>query len=122
MSRWFRFYDEALDDPKVQLLPAKEFRAAFLAALDGEENEFSRFIGRPRSFRLPAKEWAVVRARIFERDDYTCQYCGERGCKLECDHVIPHSRGGSDGDENLTTACFECNRSKRNKTPEEWLQ
>ena len=26
MSRWFRFYDEVLDDPKVQLLSAEQFR------------------------------------------------------------------------------------------------
>lgn len=27
MSRWFRMYDEVLDDPKVQRLPAEDFRA-----------------------------------------------------------------------------------------------
>src|SRR5574338_490273 len=27
MSRWFRLYDELLDDPKVQKLPAEDFRA-----------------------------------------------------------------------------------------------
>lgn len=27
MSRWFRFYDEALNDPKVQMLPADDFRS-----------------------------------------------------------------------------------------------
>lgn len=27
MSRWFRFYDEALDDPKVQSLPPETFKA-----------------------------------------------------------------------------------------------
>jgi hypothetical protein len=27
MSRWFRMYDEILDDPKVQKLPADDFRA-----------------------------------------------------------------------------------------------
>lgn len=26
-SRWFRFYDEALDDPKVQRLPGEDFKA-----------------------------------------------------------------------------------------------
>ena len=26
MNRWFRFYDEALDDPKVQLLPPERFK------------------------------------------------------------------------------------------------
>lgn len=73
-----------------------------------------------RPSRLPASQWAVIRDRIFFRDGYTCTYCGVHGTKLECDHVIPFSRGGSDKDENLATACFDCNRSKRAKTLEEW--
>jgi hypothetical protein len=76
------------------------------------------------SFVLPlrpcAEVWRKIRAVIFERDDYTCQYCGERGKKLECDHVIPVSRGGSHTDDNLVTACFKCNRSKRDKLVHEW--
>ena len=64
--------------------------------------------------------WKAIRARIFQRDDYTCIYCGERGKKLECDHVIPVSRGGLHDDGNLVTACFACNRSKRDKLVSEW--
>jgi hypothetical protein len=65
-------------------------------------------------------EWARLRSSVFERDNYTCQYCGQRGGKLECDHVVPVSRGGGNDEDNLATACLPCNRSKRNKTPEEW--
>jgi hypothetical protein len=72
--------------------------------------------------RMPADLWRVVRALVFQRDDYTCRYCGERGGRLECDHILPVSRGGTDDLQNLTTACFACNRSKRAKTPEEWLR
>lgn len=70
--------------------------------------------------RIFANEWAELRRSVFERDDFTCTYCGERGGRLECDHIVPHSRGGSDNLSNLTTACFACNRSKRDKTLEEW--
>ena len=70
--------------------------------------------------RPSADIWRATRGRIFERDNYTCVYCGKRGVKLECDHVHPVSRGGSNDDDNLATACFDCNRSKRNKTVEEW--
>jgi hypothetical protein len=70
--------------------------------------------------RPPAHVWKAARERIFERDNYTCAYCGERGGKLECDHIIPVARGGTHDDANLTTACFPCNRSKRDKTVEEW--
>lgn len=72
--------------------------------------------------RLSAEIWAAVRARIFARDDYTCRYCEARAVELECDHVVPISRGGSNDDDNLVTACRPCNRSKRDKTPEEWQQ
>ena len=65
-------------------------------------------------------EWRVIRERIFARDDYTCRYCGARGGRLECDHVHPVSRGGSHEDDNLVTACFSCNRSKRDKLVSEW--
>ena len=65
-------------------------------------------------------EWSKIRTRIFTRDDYTCQYCGARGGRLECDHITPVSRGGTNDDNNLCAACFSCNRSKRAKTVEEW--
>lgn len=69
----------------------------------------------------PARhEWAEIRLRIFVRDDYTCQYCGQRGGRLECDHVVPVARGGCHDDVNLVTACFICNRSKRDKLVSEW--
>lgn len=70
--------------------------------------------------RLSTALWSVLRSKIFNRDNYTCQYCGERGKKLECDHVMPISRGGGNEESNLVTACFKCNRSKRDKTPKEW--
>ncbi len=70
--------------------------------------------------RPPAHIWRDIRDRIFKRDDYTCKYCGERGKKLECDHVVPVARGGSHEEDNLVTACFKCNRSKRDKLISEW--
>ena len=72
--------------------------------------------------RPSQKIWAEIRTRIFLRDNFTCQYCGEYGKRLECDHILPVSRGGGHGDENLATACFACNRSKRNKLVDEWRQ
>lgn len=72
--------------------------------------------------RPPSAEWAVVRTRIFSRDDFTCAYCGTRGGRLECDHIVPVSRGGTNDDKNLTTSCFSCNRAKGNKLISEWDQ
>lgn len=70
--------------------------------------------------RLPLSEWRERRAIVFACDDYTCQYCGAHGVSLQCDHIIPLSRGGSHELSNLATACRPCNQSKYNRTPEEW--
>jgi len=55
-----------------------------------------------------------LRFDIFDRDHFVCQYCGKRPPEvtLECDHVIPASKGGPTIEENLTTSCFDCNRGK----------
>lgn len=75
-----------------------------------------------RGGRPAAEEWEQLRDFVFRRDDFTCSYCGNRGGRLECDHIDPVARGGSNGVDNLTTACFNCNRSKRDRTVKEWRQ
>lgn len=64
--------------------------------------------------------WEQIKAKIFLRDDYTCQYCKKRGGNLECDHILPVSRGGDSSEKNLNTSCSKCNREKGNKTLTEW--
>ena len=119
--QWFRMYAERLDDPKVQRVPGGLFKAALIEVMPSGTGPFARHV-KPGRDRPSGPVWQTIRTRIFGRDDYTCQYCGERAGKLECDHVIPVSRGGPNTDDNLVTACRDCNRSKRDKTPEEWLQ
>lgn len=55
------------------------------------------------------------RYKILERDAFRCVYCGATAeeSRLEVDHVIPRSKGGTDNPHNLVTACFDCNRGKR---------
>lgn len=121
--KWYRVYTDMLNAPSVQTLPDDEFRAKFIAAMHGEENEFSEFvILDPQCGRLSPKEWATLRAKIFARDDYTCAYCGARGGYLECDHKYPISKGGTNNEGNLVTSCRPCNRAKRNKivSVDEW--
>lgn len=71
--------------------------------------------------RLAPSNWAALREQVFERDKYTCQYCGCQEGPFECDHVVPVSKGGGDDPDNLKTACKPCNRSKGAKMPEEFV-
>jgi 5-methylcytosine-specific restriction endonuclease McrA len=60
---------------------------------------------------------AVSRRAVFARDEYRCQYCGDRADSI--DHVVPRSRGGPHIWENLAAACRPCNTRKRDRTPDE---
>lgn len=75
-----------------------------------------------RKLDVSPNEWSTLRTLVFQRDNFTCQYCGKRGVKLECDHIFPFSLGGRSTPENLVTACVTCNRSKGAKTLSEWRQ
>lgn len=58
-----------------------------------------------------------LRFKIFERDRFTCQYCGRKPpmVVLHVDHIFPKSKGGKDDEINLITSCQECNLGKRDK-------
>ena len=71
--------------------------------------------------RLPRRKVPSTRTAVMLRDAYTCQYCGATPGRsnLTVDHVVPRSRGGSHGWENLVSACTRCNQKKGSSTPEE---
>jgi 5-methylcytosine-specific restriction endonuclease McrA len=69
--------------------------------------------------RRPHRRRKMTRYEIFNRDKYTCQYCGEQSRRLTLDHVIPRFRGGQHTWENVVSACSACNRRKAGKTPRE---
>lgn len=52
-----------------------------------------------------------VALAVFERDGFRCVHCGV-ATNLSVDHIVPLSRGGTDGFENLQTLCLRCNSSK----------
>jgi 5-methylcytosine-specific restriction endonuclease McrA len=56
-----------------------------------------------------------------------CIYCGQETTEepghpnsRETDHIYPGSRGGNANDRNRAPACRTCNRSKSDRTPDEW--
>lgn len=50
-----------------------------------------------------------------------CHYCGSTD-RLEPDHVVPTSKGGTDDAGNIVPACKPCNSSKQARTIEEWRE
>ena len=64
---------------------------------------------------------SMKRLRIFMRDKFRCQYCGEkkRAGELTLDHILPRSRGGDNSPVNVVTSCMTCNNRKGDRTPAE---
>ena len=63
----------------------------------------------------------MKRLRIYMRDKFRCQYCGEKKAvgDLTLDHIMPRSRGGDNSPVNIVTACVPCNNRKGDRTPAE---
>ncbi len=69
--------------------------------------------------RRPRPQMRLTRREVFQRDHFTCMYCGEQPRDLTLDHVIPRYRGGRHTWENLVSACKRCNHRKAGRTPQE---
>lgn len=57
----------------------------------------------------------------YDRQKGKCYYCHKKITKYHIDHVVPLSRGGSNGPENLVIACPACNLKKNDKLLHEWF-
>lgn len=64
-----------------------------------------------------------LRFQIFQRDNFTCQYCGRKApaIEIEIDHIKPKSKGGKNNPENYLTACADCNNGKGDYILNEFL-
>lgn len=63
-----------------------------------------------------------IKARL-ELYEFRCAYCGTAiQDDYELDHIMPVSRGGKNVIENIAPVCLSCNRSKYDRTVEEWIQ
>jgi 5-methylcytosine-specific restriction endonuclease McrA len=78
------------------------------------ENEYARSKNNRRPYEGQRRDqYKAQRAK--------CYWCGINvGNVYHVDHVIPLSRGGSNGPENIVIACPHCNLSKSNRLPHEW--
>ncbi len=91
----------------------------------GEIKTVSRSYPRPSIIRLdkmvhrPRPGVRLTKREILRRDEYTCQYCGQRPAHLTVDHVLPRHLGGKHTWENLVAACPTCNHRKGGRTIEQ---
>ena len=69
--------------------------------------------------RHTESEWILLQFDY----NFSCAICGVKGKDtfegLVKDHIVPVSRGGSDGIENIQPLCNNCNAKKGTKLPEE---
>lgn len=112
-----------LSDIQVIILDSSSGRHPKLDVYPKKNQEWERFMvserGRPKrtlgqqqapqTQRVPLKE--SVRHEVWRRDAGRCVRCGSRE-KLEFDHVVPVSKGGSDTARNIELLCEACNRKK----------
>jgi 5-methylcytosine-specific restriction endonuclease McrA len=71
--------------------------------------------------RAPQRHVPFTRRNLYRRDQYTCQYCGQKpgSENLSIDHIVPRSLGGRTTWTNCVLACIRCNIRKSNRTPEQ---
>jgi 5-methylcytosine-specific restriction endonuclease McrA len=91
----------------------------------GEIKTVTRSYPRPSIIRLekmvkrPRPRVRLTKREILRRDDFTCQYCGQRSTQLTIDHIIPRRLGGMHSWTNLVAACPPCNHRKGGRTTEQ---
>lgn len=115
--------------PKLHFLyvsPAGKSSREFTTAIDIEMLELlsdaisERINKKGHSKRQRGAMTNDLREAIKQRDNYTCQKCGnsvykEPNLLLEVDHIIPIAKGGKTEANNLQTLCWRCNREKGKK-------
>lgn len=64
------------------------------------------------------------KAYLLERESYCCIYCGIHAsqAKMQIEHVIPKSKGGTDSLNNLVLSCKACNQEKGDQNVKIYLK
>lgn len=124
---WKRAITWSLLDKKCSHIEVIDFyKNDYINGTNNKKFPIPAVIRTCRYFRINSAKVNFSRKNIFIRDNYSCQYCGERKDigKLTYDHVIPKSLWKNKNSSptnwtNIVTACVECNRLKGNRTPKQ---
>lgn len=123
-------------EPLGTVSVARAVTMVFKQSVAVEEWDGERVLRTPReAYRVPSvirrrtyinvrrrrEASGMKRLRIYMRDKFRCQYCGDKksASQLTLDHIFPRSRGGDNSPVNIVAACTPCNTRKGNRTPEE---
>ena len=76
----------------------------------------------PEAIADPYERLYNYKYTLYKEQEQKCKECQLQFDfrDLEMDHIMPRSRGGADDLENFQLLCRSCNRSKGNRTQEEW--
>jgi Holliday junction DNA helicase RuvB len=107
-SPWFvaylielvRVYAEARET-SARITLGMTMEALKTMARDDQDDESNQRVAIP----------SRVRDEVWRRDEGKCVKCGSR-VKLEFDHIVPVSKGGSNTARNIELLCEACNRAK----------
>lgn len=94
-------YDRAVRSPSIEMkLPSVLMVRSYV---------------KPRALNKPAH---FCRFALFLAYSFRCAYCGETFATtdLTFEHIVPQSKGGGDGWDNVVPACGPCNNKKGNMT------
>lgn len=113
---YLAYLDHLMDQRRFAVRPS---RHPDPPATDPHAKQVAAYIEACHAWRVKeGTPWLRHRSFVFQRDGYTCVYCGSVDrATLTLDHVIPRAQAGSDERDNLVTACWSCNRTKWARTP-----
>lgn len=108
-----------LKNPEKSLFYTREYRRNNPAKANAwDEKKRAIRKGALEAHVLSAEDWIKIKKSY----NGCCVYCLKPSKRLEKDHVIPLSKGGTHTFDNIVPACKSCNSSKNARDVFDWVQ
>jgi 5-methylcytosine-specific restriction endonuclease McrA len=121
-AKYCSFKCKGIDKKGISVSPETQFKKGFKTpspfGKDGKnvgENHWNWQGGKTKELKRlrGTAQYISWRKAVFERDDYTCLFCGIRGATLNADHILPFAFFPELRFDisNGRTLCEECHRT-----------